>query len=128
LQELFGTGEGQISISFLRLSIGSSDLDPSVFSYNDLAEGQSDIDQTKFSLDHDKTNLIPLLKEILAISPKLKIMSAPWSPPAWMKDNHNSKGGTLKPELYDSYALYFVKYIKGMQREGINIYAITPQN
>ena len=127
LQELFGKDENSISVSYLRLSIGASDLDGEVFSYNDLPQGQTDPSLSKFSLARDK-DLIAMLKEILAINPKIKIIAAPWSPPVWMKDNGNSKGGSLKPEFYDTYANYFVKYIQGMQKEGITIDAITPQN
>ena len=128
LKELFGNADGQIGVSFLRLSMGSSDLDSTVFSYNDLPSGQTDIDQNKFSIAQDKTNLIPVLKSILAINSKIKIISTPWSPPVWMKDNGKSMGGSLKTDYYASYAKYFVKYIQSMQGEGINIYAITPQN
>ncbi len=97
LKELFGNGDNQIAISFLRLSMGSSDLDSQVFSYNDLPSGQTDVDQNKFSIAPDKTNLIPVLKSILAINSKIKIISTPWSPPAWMKDNGKSMGGSLRP-------------------------------
>ncbi|AZA54729.1 glycoside hydrolase family 30 protein [Chryseobacterium sp. G0201] len=127
LNELFGNDKNSISISYLRLSIGASDLDSEVFSYDDLPEGQTDPSLSKFSLARDK-DLISMLKEILAINPKIKIIAAPWSAPVWMKDNGKSKGGSLKPEFYDVYAKYFVKYIQGMQKEGITIDAITPQN
>ena len=69
-----------------------------------------------------------MLKEILTINPSIKIIAAPWSPPVWMKDNGKSKGGSLKPEFYGTYAQYFVKYIQGMKKEGITIDAVTPQN
>ncbi|HEX7754806.1 MAG TPA: glycoside hydrolase family 30 beta sandwich domain-containing protein [Niabella sp.] len=128
LEELFGKSAGAIGISYLRLSIGSSDLDSATFSYNDLPAGETDIDQSKFSLEPDKANLIPVLKDILAINPAIKIIAAPWSAPAWMKDNNSTKGGSLKPEYYGSYATYFVKYIREMQAEGIRVTAITPQN
>lgn len=127
LNELFGKDENSISISYLRLSIGASDLDGEVFSYDDLPQGQTDPTLSKFSLARDK-DLIAMLKEILAINPKIKIIAAPWSPPVWMKDNGKSIGGSLKTEFYDVYAKYFVKYIQGMQKEGITIDAITPQN
>ncbi|SHM36105.1 glycoside hydrolase family 30 protein [Chryseobacterium polytrichastri] len=127
LNELFGNDKNSISISYLRLSIGASDLDSQVFSYDDLPEGQTDPSLSKFSLARDK-DLIAMLKEILAINPKIKIISAPWSAPVWMKDNGKSKGGSLKPEFYDVYAKYFVKYIQEMQKEGITIDAVTPQN
>ncbi|MCW3167120.1 glucosylceramidase [Chryseobacterium sp. 09-1422] len=127
LNELFGKDENSISISYLRLSIGASDLDGEVFSYDDLPQGQADPTLSKFSLARDK-DLIAMLKEILAINPKIKIIAAPWSPPVWMKDNGKSIGGSLKPEFYDTYANYFVKYIQGMAKEGITIDAVTPQN
>lgn len=97
IKELFGNGDGQIGVSFLRLSMGSSDLDSSVFSYNDLPSGQTDIDQNKFNIAPDRTNLIPVLKSILTINSKIKIIATPWSPPAWMKDNDKTMGGSLKP-------------------------------
>jgi glucosylceramidase len=127
LNELFGNDKNSISISYLRLSIGASDLDGEVFSYDDLPEGQTDPSLSKFSLARDK-DLISMLKEILTINPKIKIIAAPWSPPVWMKDNGKSIGGSLKTEYYDVYAKYFVKYIQGMQKEGITIDAVTPQN
>jgi glucosylceramidase len=127
LNELFGNDKNSISISYLRLSIGASDLDSEVFSYDDLPEGQTDPSLSKFSLARDK-NLIAMLKEILTINTKIKIIAAPWSAPVWMKDNGKSKGGSLKPEFYNVYAKYFVKYIQEMQKEGITIDAITPQN
>lgn len=127
LTELFGKEKKSISVSYLRLSIGASDLDGEVFSYDDLPEGQTDVELSKFSLTRDK-NLITMLKEISIINPDIKIIAAPWSPPVWMKDNGKSKGGSLKPEFYRAYANYFTKYIQGMKKEGIKIDAITPQN
>lgn len=129
LQELFGTKGMQIGISYLRVSIGASDLDEYVFSYDDLPAGQTDSKLEKFSLENDRrTGLIPILKKILKINPKIKIMGSPWSPPVWMKDNGDTRGGSLKPEWYGAYADYFVKYIQGMKAEGITIDAITVQN
>lgn len=128
LQELFGTSNSSIAVSYLRISIGASDLDESVFSYNDLPAGQTDLNLTQFSLAPDMTNLIPLLKEILAINPSIKIMGSPWSPPVWMKDNNSSVGGSLQPKYYGVYAQYFVKYIQKMKEQGIVIDAITVQN
>jgi glucosylceramidase len=128
LKELFGNDPNSISISYLRVSIGASDLDAAVFSYDDMPAGQTDVKLDHFSLDPDRTNLIPLLKEILAINPAIKILGSPWSPPVWMKSNGSSIGGTLLPQYYDAYAQYFVKYIQQMKAEGITIDAITTQN
>jgi glucosylceramidase len=128
LQELFSTNGKSIGVSYLRLSIGASDLDERVFSYDDLPAGETDPTLAKFSLAPDRTHLIPVLKEILAINPTLKMLGSPWSPPVWMKTNGNSKGGSLTLDYYDTYAQYFVKYIQGMAKEGIRIDAITIQN
>ena len=128
LNELFSTKGKSIGVSYLRVSIGASDLDDHVFSYDDLPAGETDPKLAKFSLAPDQQQLIPILKEILAINPNLKILGSPWSPPPWMKTNGNSKGGSLKVEYYDVYAQYFVKYIQGMAKEGIRIDAVTIQN
>lgn len=128
LQELFGNAENSIRISYLRISIGASDLDASVFSYDDLPAGQTDVSLSQFSLSNDTVDLVPLLKQILAINPNIKIMGSPWSPPVWMKDNGNSKGGSLLTQYYPVYAQYFIKYIQAMKANGITIHAITPQN
>lgn len=127
LQELFGNSENSISVSYLRISIGASDLNSSVFSYDDMPSGQTDINLTNFSLTID-SQLINLLKDILLINPNIKIMATPWSAPVWMKDNGSSVGGGLQTQYYGVYAQYFVKYIQAMQQEGITINAITPQN
>jgi glucosylceramidase len=128
LQELFGSNENGIGVSYLRISIGASDLDAEVFSYDDLPAMQTDLRLEKFSLQPDKAYLIPIIKEILLINPRIKIMASPWSPPVWMKDNNSSKGGSLQLKYYDVYARYFVKYVQEMKKEGITIDAITPQN
>ena len=128
LRELFGTAGPAIGVSYLRLSIGASDLDDHVFSYDDLPTGQTDPTLARFSLAPDREHLIPVLKEILAINPSLKLLGSPWSPPAWMKTNEATKGGSLRPEFYDAYAQYFVKYLRGMRAEGIRLDAVTIQN
>jgi glucosylceramidase len=128
LNELFSTGSNSIGLSYLRISIGASDLDAKVFSYDDLPEGATDINLNNFNLAPDKADLIPVLKSILKLNPKIKIMGSPWSAPVWMKDNKKSVGGSLLPEYYDVYARYFVRYITEMKSEGIPIDAITIQN
>ena len=128
LRELFGTDANGIGVSYLRLSIGASDLDAQVFSYDDRPAGETDPTLAHFSLAPDEQHLIPVLKEILAINPSIKLLGSPWSPPTWMKTNGETKGGSLKPEFYPAYAQYFVKYVQGMQAQGITIEAITVQN
>jgi glucosylceramidase len=128
LTELFGLVGESIGVSYLRVSIGASDLDSEVFSYDDLPAGQTDVGLQHFSLDEDRKHLIPVLKEILQIVPDLKIMGSPWSPPVWMKTNGSSIGGSLDLAYYDVYADYFVAYVQGMAAEGITIDAVTVQN
>jgi glucosylceramidase len=128
LKEVFSTEENSLGVSYLRLSIGASDLNSFVFSYDDLAEGETDNELKRFDLAQDKKDVIPVLKEILAIRPDIKILGSPWSAPAWMKTNRNVRGGALKEECYPVYALYFVKYIQEMRKEGIAKDAITLQN
>lgn len=128
LQELFGNSATSISVSYLRISIGASDLNSTPFTYNDLPAGQTDVNQDQFSLAPDMTHVIPLLKQILQINPQIKILGSPWSPPVWMKDNNSFVGGSLQPQYYAAYAKYFVKYIQAMKAEGITVDAITPQN
>jgi glucosylceramidase len=128
LQELFGNSTTSVSISYLRISIGASDLNTSPFSYDDMPVGQTDPGLSNFSLAPDMTHLIPLLKEILLVNPAIKILGSPWSAPIWMKDNNSFMGGSLQPQYYAVYAQYFVRYIQEMKAAGITIDAITPQN
>ncbi|MFA6482371.1 MAG: glycoside hydrolase family 30 beta sandwich domain-containing protein [Bacteroidales bacterium] len=128
IRELFSNDSTSIGISYLRISIGASDLDAEVFSYDDLPAGQTDTLLTHFSLAKDATDLIPVLKQVLVNNPNINILGSPWSAPAWMKSNKSTRGGRLLPEFYDTYARYLVRYIRGMQFEGIQIDAITIQN
>ena len=116
LQDLFGPN----GISVLRIGVGATDLDATVFTYEDKPR--------KFSLEPSKADLIPVLQQIIAINPAIKIMATPWSPPIWMKDNGESKGGSLLEKHYQTYAIYLAKYIQAMAKEGITIWALTPQN
>lgn len=128
LKELFLPDTAHLGVSYLRVSIGASDLSVAPFTYNDLPAGQTDVDMAKFSIEKERKDLLPILKKVVALSPNIKILGSPWSAPSWMKTNNASKGGSLKPEYYAAYAKYFVKYIQAMKAEGITIDAITPQN
>ena len=128
LRRIFAPDGNSAGVSYLRLSIGSSDLNSFVFSYDDLAPGETDFELRRFDLGQDRKDVIPVLKEILAISPDIKILGSPWSAPAWMKTNHDVRGGALKEECYPAYAAYLVKYVQEMKKEGIVLEAITIQN
>jgi glucosylceramidase len=125
IKELFATDSTSLGISYLRVSIGASDLNEYVYTYDD---GPADPTLANFSLAPDQAYVIPVLKEILAVNPSIKILGSPWTAPSWMKTNNSPKGGSLKPEYYGAYAQYFVKYIQGMKAAGIPIDAVTLQN
>jgi glucosylceramidase len=128
LKELFSTDSNAIGISYIRISIGASDLSSSFFTYDEMPSGQTDLNLTNFNFDIDRLQLVPLLKEIIAINPSIKILGSPWTAPSWMKTNKSGYGGKLDPVYYNVYADYLIKYIKAMKAEGITIDAITPQN
>src|SRR5262249_23163248 len=98
------------------------------YSYDDLPAGQTDPEMAKFSLGPDLKDVIPVMKQILAINPQIKILASPWSAPLWMKTTGDAQGGVLKPEYFSAYAKYFVKYIQAMKDEGIVIDTLTIQN
>lgn len=128
LEELFGPGEINLGISVLRIAVGASDLDATVFSYDDVPLGQKDENLAHFSLKPSEKDLIPLMQAIKKINPGIKFMASPWSPPAWMKNNQASQGGSLLPQYYPVYAQYLVKYLKSMEALGLAVDYLTPQN
>lgn len=129
LQELFGSGETDVRINYLRLAVAASDLNEYPFSYNDLEDSlATDPQLENFSLSYDTLDVIPVLKQILQINPDLKLMASPWSPPKWMKDNKDTRGGSLLEEFEPVYADYLVRYIQEMEQLGIRIDALTIQN
>ena len=121
------TGEG-IGLSFVRNPMGASDLSRYHYSYDDLPAGQIDPQLEHFSIEHDKQDIIPLVKEALRLNPRLKIMANPWSPPGWMKTSGGMIGGELLPKMYKPFADYFIKYIEAYAIEGIQTDYISLQN
>jgi len=128
LRELFLPDGDGIGVSFLRLSIGASDLSERCFTYNDRPDGQSDPELVHFDIEAGDLEVIPLLQEILAINPEIRIMATAWSAPTWMKTNRSFVGGKLRPDCYTAYAAYLTKYLQAMRDRGIIVHAITPQN
>ncbi|WP_194768852.1 Ig-like domain-containing protein, partial [Tamlana sp. I1] len=140
LEELFHPSNG-IRSSLIRISLGASDLSEFAYTYNEVAYGDTDEDLSEFSLaGPDQTDLIPILKKIVAINPNVRLLATPWTAPTWMKVENNSDwggdpssanryiGGRLNTDHYDEYADYFVKYMEAMEAEGLTIWGITPQN
>ncbi|WP_270090717.1 glycoside hydrolase family 30 protein [Sphingobacterium sp. SYP-B4668] len=130
LTETFSEKEG-MGMSYIRIAIGCSDFSLSEYTCWDTPGIEN------FGLQNEeKKYILPVLKEILAINPAVKILGSPWTPPKWMKVNnltelkpHDSwTSGQLNPAHYDNYATYFVKWLQAFQAEGIKVAAVTPQN
>jgi glucosylceramidase len=128
LRELFASDGNNLGVSYLRLTIGASDLNSTVYSYDDLPAGETDPTLARFDLGEDRKHVLPVLKQIVALAPGIKILGSPWSAPPWMKTNNNVRGGALKEDCYPAYALYLTRYVQAMRKEGIAIDAITIQN
>jgi hypothetical protein len=98
--------------------------------YDDVGPGQTDFRLKHFSIDHDRAEILPLLRQALRLNPSLKIMATPWSPPAWMKTNDSLVGGHFKddPRVYAACAQYFVRFVQEYRRAGVPIDAVTLQN
>ena len=110
-----------------RTTIHSCDYSDEMYTYDDV---KGDKELNHFSIDHDRKNRLPMIRMALkAAKGNIKIFASPWSPPAWMKTNDNMLyGGKLKPEYFQTWADYFVKYVKAYEKEGIPIWGITVQN
>jgi glucosylceramidase len=127
LQLLFDPKKG-IGLSLLRQPMGASDFALKDYTYDDMPQGQVDPEMKHFSIDHDREQIIPLLREALALNPNLEIIGSPWSPPGWMKTSGSMMQGTLLPSSYASLAKYFVRYVQAYEAAGVPIYAVTVQN
>ena len=110
-----------------RTTIHSCDYSDEMYTYDDVA---GDKQLKHFSIDHDRKNRLPLIQMALkAAQGNIKIFASPWSPPAWMKTNNNMLyGGKLKPEYFQTWADYFIKYVIAYEKEGIPIWGLTVQN
>jgi glucosylceramidase len=108
--------------------MGASDFALKDYTYNDMPQGQADPDMEHFSIDHDREQIIPILREALVLNPNLKIIASPWSPPGWMKTSGSMIQGTLLPSAYAPLAKYFVRYVQAYEGSGVPIFAVTPQN
>jgi glucosylceramidase len=128
MSDLFTRDGNGIGLSFMRNPMGASDIARSVYSFDDLATGQTDPTLAKFSIAHDQADVIPIILQAKTLNPQMKLMANPWSPPGWMKDSDNMIGGSLLMTMDAPFADYFVKYIKAYQAAGIPIDYISLQN
>lgn len=131
IEQTFSPTKGY-GVSYVRISLGCNDFSSDEFSLCD----KPSADLRDFALSKDDTDyVIPILKEILAVNPDLKIIAAPWTPPHWMKVFERAEdmddpwtSGHLNQQYRRLYGEYFAKFIKAMGAEGIRIHAVSPQN
>ncbi|KAA6347284.1 hypothetical protein EZS27_005251 [termite gut metagenome] len=144
LKELFSPGIGA-NFTISRMPVAANDFSLDWYSYN---ETENDFEMTGFSIENDKKTLIPFIKSAQRYLPDIKIWASPWSPPSWMKHNkHYASRSTatnglpkdrqgfegtdmfIREDAYlKAYALYFSKFIDAYRNEGINVFAVMPQN
>jgi glucosylceramidase len=120
-RELFHPGEMNLSVG--RTCIGSSDYSTVAYSYDD--SPTPDPELTNFSIAHDRQWILPMLREARAVNPELFLLSSPWSPPGWMKDNNSLLGGTIRRRYLGQYANYVTKFVQAYGAEGVRVDAVT---
>jgi len=114
-----------ISLNFCRTHINSCDYGVDEYTYVD--EGDKEL--VTFSIDRERKDILPMIKAARRANPDLWLFASPWSPPAWMKDNHTViQGGHLLPEYYPAWAKYFALYLEAYKKEGIDFFCVTVQN
>ncbi len=149
--ELFAENGGA-NFNICRMPVAANDFSRDWYSYN---ETDGDFEMKNFSIANDYQTLIPFIKKALSVRENLKIWASPWCPPTWMKYNRHyamkytgeetpeqyrnglpadktgKEGADMfiaKPEYMKAYALYFRKFIEAYRAEGIDIFAVMPQN
>ena len=135
MSDLFTRNGAGIGLSFMRNPMGASDIARSVYSFDDMPVGQTDLPLAHFSIAHDEVDILPIIQQARALNPQLKILANPWSPPGWMKDPTSMStvsmlGGTLLMTSANetAFANYFVKYLQAYQAAGVPIDYISLQN
>ncbi|TXD81985.1 glycosyl hydrolase family 30 [Subsaximicrobium wynnwilliamsii] len=124
LEAYFGNDGAKYSLT--RTHMNSCDFSLSNYSY---APIEGDVNLEHFSVEEDREDLIPMIKDAMAISEDgFKILTSPWTAPPWMKDNNSYVGGKLLPKYYDTWALFFSKYLEAYKAEGIDVWGFTVEN
>jgi glucosylceramidase len=121
--ELFHPSE--MGLSTGRICVGSSDYSTKLYSYDD---GEPDPDLKRFSIEHDREYILPMLRQARQANPDLFLFSSPWSPPGWMKFNGTMLGGSMRDHYFPVYAKYYLKFLQGYAAEGVPVQALTTQN
>lgn len=125
LKELFD--EEKCGFNTGRLPIGANDFSLKWYSYDEV---EDDYELKHFSIEEDKKNIIPFVREAQKYCKDMTFFASPWSPPTWMKTKKAYNYGTLRmePEVLDAYARYFVKFIQEYEKIGIKVDMVHVQN
>jgi glucosylceramidase len=124
MHDLFAPGE--MAMNVCRNCIGASDYSRTLYSFDESSEPDPEL--KKFSIDHDKAYILPIMREARNVNPELFLFSSPWSPPGWMKPNGSMLGGAMRKLNFEPYSRYFLKFLEGYKAEGVSIDAVTVQN
>ncbi|CAI8446232.1 MAG: Uncharacterised protein [Polaribacter sejongensis] len=126
IEAYFGDGEKQANYSLTRTHMNSCDFSLSQYSYSPVID---DMELEHFTIKEDMDDLIPMIKDAMKTSEDgFKIFASPWTAAPWMKDNKKWVGGKLLPKYYDTWALFFSKYVDAYKEEGIDIWGFTVEN
>lgn len=127
-RELFHTlfDPSQMGLSVSRVCVGASDYSQHLYCYDD-GHGP-DPDLKRFSIDHDRAYILPVIREARSLNPDLWLLASPWSPPGWMKANDSMLGGSMRKTWYAAYAEYLQKFLEAYAAEGVHIDSLTTQN
>jgi glucosylceramidase len=128
IEELFGRGERGIGFDLMRLTIGASDFSRHHYTLNDRPPGETDLPLAHFSIEPQRAEVLPLVRQARALNPRLQVMASPWSAPAWMKTSGHLIQGQLRPDMHEAFARYLVRYVEAAAAEGVPIFALTLQN
>jgi glucosylceramidase len=115
----------QMNLNVARICVGSSDYSVRAYSFD---EGDPDPELSRFSIEHDRAYILPVLRQARTINPELFLLASPWSPPGWMKDNNSMLGGTIRRRYLEAYSQYIVRFLRAYASEGVHVNALSPQN
>jgi glucosylceramidase len=152
LRSIFHPTDGD-GMNFVRICFGSSDFELDdgspprkdangkiveawssyIYTYDDLPNGQTDMDLSQISFARDMEYIVPILQQIKALNPSVLIKAAPWSAPRWMKTGlpnayPNNSEGVLQAGMRDVYVSYLVKACAWYETKGLHIDYIAIQN
>ena len=78
--------DGDLKFTRGRLTMNANDYSRAWYSCDTVA---GDFQLKYFNIEHDKHNVIQLIRMAQLYQPKLTFWMSPWSPPAWMKINQD---------------------------------------